>query len=117
MVFAIHDLCLHPEYVEPLRNELKSQYHDFAASGRGLPLLDSFIKESTRLTPVESSKSPDFTQAVTSVPVALWGDPFAFFSLICLLLGINSIYYSTARIPPCSDCLVSENAPPRSEAL
>ena len=55
--FAIHDLCLHPEYVEPLRKELRSSaYADFERTGRGLPLLDSFLKESARLTPVESSQ-------------------------------------------------------------
>lgn len=51
-------MCLHPEYYGPLRQELDSQYADFERTGQGLPLLDSFIKESTRLTPVESSKLP-----------------------------------------------------------
>ncbi|KAI0381078.1 cytochrome P450 [Hypomontagnella monticulosa] len=54
IVFAIHDLCLHPEYAEPIRKELDAQYEAFEATGQGLPLLDSFIKESARLTPVES---------------------------------------------------------------
>ena len=55
ITFAIHDLCLHPEYVEPLRRELGSpQYAEFEKTCSGLPLLDSFIKESARLTPVES---------------------------------------------------------------
>jgi hypothetical protein len=55
ITFTIHDLCLHPEYVEPLRRELDTHYNDFEATAHGLPLLDSFIKESARLTPVESS--------------------------------------------------------------
>ncbi|KAL2786711.1 cytochrome P450 [Aspergillus keveii] len=54
ITFAIHDLCLHPEYTEPLRAELEAEYSDFLKTGQGLPLLDSFIKESARLTPVES---------------------------------------------------------------
>ncbi|KAI0809677.1 cytochrome P450 [Xylaria sp. FL0064] len=54
ITFAIHDLCLHPEYVEPLRAELLHGYDDFERTGLGLPLLDSFLKESARLTPVES---------------------------------------------------------------
>jgi cytochrome P450 len=42
--------------VDPIRSELLSeQYAAFEKSGVGLPLLDSFIKESARLTPVESS--------------------------------------------------------------
>ncbi|OTA90309.1 hypothetical protein M434DRAFT_390630, partial [Hypoxylon sp. CO27-5] len=53
ITFAIHDLSLHPEYVEPLRNEVSTYYEAFERAGDGLPLLDSFIKESARLTPVE----------------------------------------------------------------
>ncbi|XXH06065.1 U3 small nucleolar RNA-associated protein [Hypoxylon texense] len=54
ITFAIHDLCLHPEYILPLREELLSGYQEFENTSVGLPLLDSFIKESARLTPVES---------------------------------------------------------------
>jgi hypothetical protein len=54
--FAIQDLCLHPEYVKPLRAELAQGYEEFQRTNSGLPLLDSFIKESARLTPVESRK-------------------------------------------------------------
>ncbi|OAL01486.1 cytochrome P450 [Phaeosphaeriaceae sp. SRC1lsM3a] len=54
IVYVMHDLCLHPEYVEPMRRELEKSYGDFERTGQGLPLLDSFIKESARLTPVES---------------------------------------------------------------
>ncbi|KAH8427014.1 cytochrome P450 [Aspergillus melleus] len=54
LTFAIHDICLHPEYVDSLRKEIESQYDGFQSTGKGLPLLDSFIKESARLTPVES---------------------------------------------------------------
>ncbi|KAI1158001.1 cytochrome P450 [Nemania serpens] len=54
IIYVIHDLCLHPEYIEPIRQELQTSYEDFERTGRGLPLLDSFIKESARLTPVES---------------------------------------------------------------
>ncbi|KAF7879666.1 uncharacterized protein EAF02_007836 [Botrytis sinoallii] len=54
--FAIHDLCLHPEYVDPLREEIEGPgYALVEQTAQGLPLLDSFIKESDRLTPVESS--------------------------------------------------------------
>ncbi|KAK6212824.1 hypothetical protein LQW54_004913 [Pestalotiopsis sp. IQ-011] len=52
--FAIQDLALRPEYVEPLRAELAQGYEEFQKTGSGLPLLDSFIKESARLTPVEA---------------------------------------------------------------
>ncbi len=52
----LFDLCAHPEYVEPLRKEVESsQFDDFMRTTKGLPLLDSFIKESSRLNPIESS--------------------------------------------------------------
>ncbi|CAH0051924.1 unnamed protein product [Clonostachys solani] len=57
VTFAIHDLCLYPEYVEPLRAELQAGYAEFEKTGKGLPLLDSFIKESARLTPVEAQST------------------------------------------------------------
>jgi cytochrome P450 len=57
ITFAIHDMCLHPEYVEPLRQELEQGYAEFERTGTGLPLLDSFIKESARLTPVEAQST------------------------------------------------------------
>ncbi|KAM7184927.1 Ent-kaurene oxidase [Rhypophila sp. PSN 637] len=57
ITFAIHDLCLHPEYLEPIRHELLAGYADFEKTGLGLPLLDSFIKESARITPVEAQST------------------------------------------------------------
>ncbi|KAI9155657.1 Ent-kaurene oxidase [Paramyrothecium foliicola] len=57
ITFAIHDICLHPEYTEPLLKELKEGYAEFERTGLGLPLLDSFIKESARLTPVEAQST------------------------------------------------------------
>ncbi|KAH7311269.1 cytochrome P450 [Stachybotrys elegans] len=54
IVYVLQDLCLHPEYMEPIRNELETSYTEFERTGKGLPLLDSFIKESSRITPVES---------------------------------------------------------------
>lgn len=58
ITYAVYDLCLHPEYIEALRDEIESsEYIEFSNTAQGLPLLDSFIKESARLTPVEASKS------------------------------------------------------------
>ncbi|CAG8958655.1 hypothetical protein HYFRA_00011496 [Hymenoscyphus fraxineus] len=57
VTFAIHDLCLHPEYRDPLRQELINQYTRLETTGVGLPLLDSFIKESARLSPLESQST------------------------------------------------------------
>ncbi|KAI1423599.1 cytochrome P450 [Xylaria sp. FL1777] len=54
--FALFDLCLHPEYIQPLREEIdRTTWEGFDKSGGKLfPLMDSFMKESARLTPVES---------------------------------------------------------------
>lgn len=54
--FALFDLCLHPEYLAPLRKEIEdTTWKKFEESGGQLfPLMDSFIKESARLNPVES---------------------------------------------------------------
>ncbi|KAK1254766.1 hypothetical protein MKX08_008761 [Trichoderma sp. CBMAI-0020] len=56
---ALHHLCLHPEYIEPLRNEIESTgWAPFEQSGgKAFPLLDSFMKESARINPVESVSS------------------------------------------------------------
>ncbi|KAM7208248.1 putative cytochrome P450 E-class, group IV [Naviculisporaceae sp. PSN 640] len=56
LCFAIHDLCLHPGYLAPLRREVETVGWEsfYKSQGNGFPLLDSFIKESARLTPVES---------------------------------------------------------------
>ncbi|OAQ59556.1 cytochrome P450 [Pochonia chlamydosporia 170] len=55
LTFVIYSLCEHPEYMEPLRAEIESLAGgEFLSSGDGLPLLDSFLKECSRWTPVES---------------------------------------------------------------
>ncbi|KAK8133606.1 hypothetical protein PG984_005618 [Apiospora sp. TS-2023a] len=53
--FALLDLCNHEEYVAPLRQEIENTgWEAFAkAGGRAFPLMDSFMKESSRLNPVE----------------------------------------------------------------
>ncbi|UKZ49177.1 hypothetical protein TrVGV298_003420 [Trichoderma virens] len=57
--FALHHLCIHSEYIEPLRNEIESiGWTEFEKSGgKTFPLLDSFMKESARMNPVESVSS------------------------------------------------------------
>ncbi|OOF93346.1 hypothetical protein ASPCADRAFT_516985 [Aspergillus carbonarius ITEM 5010] len=56
LVYAIFDLCLHPEYIEPLRKEIESERsiaesEDFIDH---LPLLDSFLRESARLNALDA---------------------------------------------------------------
>ncbi|KAI0865027.1 cytochrome P450 [Xylaria cubensis] len=55
VTYVMFDLCAHPEYVEPLRKEVESpEFDEFMKTTKGLPLLDSFIKESSRLSPIEA---------------------------------------------------------------
>ena len=50
-------MCLHDEVVEPLRSELTTNaYHEFEAKAEGLPLLDSFVKESARISCSDASE-------------------------------------------------------------
>ncbi|KAL9577511.1 MAG: hypothetical protein Q9212_006316 [Teloschistes hypoglaucus] len=54
LIMAIHSLCLHPEYLEPLREEAQSAASgNFAQGGDEMPLLDSFLRESARLNPID----------------------------------------------------------------
>ena len=57
LTFALYDICMHREYVAPLRDELSGPaFQGFERDGQGLPLMDSFLKESARLTPIEGGK-------------------------------------------------------------
>ena len=50
-----NDLCLHSEYLEPLRHESESNWTENGYLLEMMPLLDSFIKESSRLNELEVS--------------------------------------------------------------
>jgi cytochrome P450 len=55
--FALLDLYTHKEYIAPLRAELENTNLDALKGMQGeIPLLDSFLKESARLSAFESSK-------------------------------------------------------------
>lgn len=52
LIYAINDLCFHPEYVDILREELNSLR--LGESLESLHMLDAFLKESARLSPSDS---------------------------------------------------------------
>lgn len=58
LVYILHDLSHHTEYIEPLRSEIQTAFHEgsgiSASDLEKLPLLDAFIKESCRLHPSDS---------------------------------------------------------------
>jgi len=54
IVYALQDLLDHPEYLEPLRRDLSSISPYSAAGLERLPLLDSFLRESSRLHPSDA---------------------------------------------------------------
>jgi ent-kaurene oxidase len=63
---AFYDLCAHPEYVEPLREEIERVSREFPGDEfvhNGLPQLekmDSFLVESQRFHPIVMSKKSQF---------------------------------------------------------
>ncbi|KAL8704583.1 MAG: hypothetical protein Q9201_002275 [Fulgogasparrea decipioides] len=60
VVYGLYDLCKYPDYVAALRDELTVQ------EGRveNLVLMDSFLKESARMCPSDSSTSPRPSQSL-----------------------------------------------------
>jgi cytochrome P450 len=55
--FALLELCSQPEYINLLRNEIGGYAELDSVQLEKLPLLDSFIKETIRLSPLDSSMS------------------------------------------------------------
>ncbi|KAK8072838.1 cytochrome P450 [Apiospora saccharicola] len=52
LVYALGDLCAHPEYIEALRQEASDKVSESRLADQ--PLLDAFLKESCRLHPSDS---------------------------------------------------------------
>ncbi|PQE04900.1 cytochrome P450 protein [Rutstroemia sp. NJR-2017a BBW] len=69
--FVLQDLCLHPEYIPMIRQDIERVGWDSfdQSKGRDYPLLDSFMKESSRLNPVESMS----TRRIALKPFGLSG--------------------------------------------
>ncbi|GAT19622.1 cytochrome P450 [Aspergillus luchuensis] len=78
LVYAMYDLCLHPEFIEPLREEIKharsaTSYEDHFDR---LPLMDSFLRESARLSPLDAYGTHVPTGNLVAVPQeAIMQDP------------------------------------------
>lgn len=56
---ALYDICAYPEYIEPLREEMLRVIGDQGwkkTSLQEMKLLDSFLKESQRLSPASLGK-------------------------------------------------------------
>ena len=60
IVYALYDLCRHPEYIEALREEMNLRFKDDETGDpfEKMFLLDSFLKESARFSPSDSSRFP-----------------------------------------------------------
>ena len=53
VTFALYNLCKHPEYLQPLREEITASGGvQLNHQNNQLPLLDSSLKETARLNPV-----------------------------------------------------------------
>lgn len=57
IIYALYDLCGHPEYIDTLREEITQHSKENAADNyyEHMLLLDSFLKESARFSPSDSS--------------------------------------------------------------
>lgn len=53
VAFALHNVCLYPEYLKPLREEAANpkRHTDGSIDYDQMPLMDSFLKETARLNP------------------------------------------------------------------
>lgn len=51
IVFVLYNLCKHPAYLQPLRNEVLNMTADevYGFRDHNTPLMDSFLKETARL--------------------------------------------------------------------
>lgn len=61
-VFIIQQLCMYPDWQQKLAEEIGDLNDLDYNKLQGLPLLDSFIKETVRLNPLDTSK-PSFPTA------------------------------------------------------
>lgn len=55
--FMLLNLCKHPQYLEPLRNEARNIAELSEWTKEATPLLDSFLKETARLNPLRTGKT------------------------------------------------------------
>jgi hypothetical protein len=64
LTYALHDVCEHEVYLEPLRAEWEAfqflsknlPLEERSKAMMGLPFLDSFLKESARMHPATTSE-------------------------------------------------------------
>lgn len=58
VAFALYNLCKLPEYLEPLREEIKATEHLGSKKWDHMHLMDSFLKETARLQPSLACEHP-----------------------------------------------------------
>ena len=64
VTYALHDIYSHPECMDPVIRELKTTNLDaFSGAPHELPVLDSVLKESARLSAFECSMNPVLPQS------------------------------------------------------
>ncbi|KAL2815030.1 cytochrome P450 [Aspergillus cavernicola] len=56
LIYAIYNLCIYPEYIGPLRREIDQvrKTKEFKDQFSHMPLMDSFLRESARLNPLDA---------------------------------------------------------------
>ncbi|EDO00298.1 hypothetical protein SS1G_14168 [Sclerotinia sclerotiorum 1980 UF-70] len=55
LTFTIYNLCLHPEYIEPLTEEIRTMLSfPEEKQYKNMPLMESFLRESARMNPLDA---------------------------------------------------------------
>lgn len=70
----MYNLCKHPEYLQPLREEIeRSGGVILNHQNDEMPLMDSFLKETARMNPVTICTNSPFLSSLAHIP-----DPLTF---------------------------------------
>lgn len=102
LTYSLYDLCLHPEFVEPLRQEIAEQSTNPIPSFDTMPLLDSFLKESSRLNSPESSESVSTLSFVLSYKYPSIDTPKSSFRLHLCRWNTHYCWQLGLRSPSCN---------------
>lgn len=61
LAYIIYNLCIYPEYLIPLREEITNAMRDRPEDPfKHMPLLDGFLLETARLNPLDARKKTFF---------------------------------------------------------
>ncbi|RAL59086.1 hypothetical protein DID88_003566 [Monilinia fructigena] len=79
LTFTIYNLCLHPEYIEPLTEEIRTML-SFPEDKqyKNMPLMESFLRESARMNPLDALSIQRKVMKTVHVYFWYYNDPETF---------------------------------------